>query len=919
MKKGLLSILAGALLVVGCQNYDDQFDSLESQINALASTVAGLSQVQSDLASLAGTVSSLATTVNGLGSQIDTAVADGLADITADVEAIEAAVANVASSEEVAAISDAVTAAQTDLDELLTSSNFYSGALTVNSPSTLTFALGLGDKLAIVNGNVTITASPLMDAAGIQEVIDNIGTVVGDLNYSATTSAVTVMTFDNIVGVEDLTVDQSGSYSFAALTSANDIDLGTSYGSKVTVVNFESLTTVNSISTNGTANTIDFSKATNIHLTALPRYGAALTLKAAKGSTILIDNLASVNANGLESTLDLTVEGAASLDFSKITDGDISATDVAMVTGGADHDGSIALNGVTKAVIPSFTRGLTITGTNDLEYLHVIGATPKVATGATAVTTTPNLDVTGQTALKTAIVDGTLGNVTLSGNTDLETLTFTASVEALAVTGASNLAMADLAGKAKSISVTGNGDLETLTITTELNTAKGNAAAASTAGSLTVTGNADLVKVASAYDPVKSVTISGNAKLAMIDLTGTELVGGATDVATVSIKDNALTASVVDKYAATDSATNIGAGSVSDESMISTAKTYLTAAVAAPSATGVLVQIDEVALSAEQATGDPVESEVADWKMVYVTKTVTTAGEATVAGQVAYSYQGGDAVNLAHASGGVTTSLINATLNSNPDLAVSQILSDANGYVAAANAVDITLGATVAGGSSVVITILGDNSSATNEAANANSGAASATTLAATDVLGLTVGSLTATGTAGGALTTAAGVAARLVAIWNTKYNGTSTYTAFTATDNGDDTITIASDESAGSRTDGTSVGVVYGSGTDTSTNPVIGYKIGALKIADDNKTASNNVIITLTSQNGGTDYDAIQSGAVSAGAGDAGLALTSGTATTTSVQRGVALSDAIAAVDGTADTVVAGESTNYLAWVTAS
>jgi hypothetical protein len=51
MKKGLLSILAGALVVVGCQNYDDQFDNLESQISALASTVAGLSQVQSDLSS----------------------------------------------------------------------------------------------------------------------------------------------------------------------------------------------------------------------------------------------------------------------------------------------------------------------------------------------------------------------------------------------------------------------------------------------------------------------------------------------------------------------------------------------------------------------------------------------------------------------------------------------------------------------------------------------------------------------------------------------------------------------------------------------------------------------------------------------------------------------------------------------------
>ena len=59
MKKGLLSILAGALLVVGCQNYDDQFDQLENQISALSQTVAGLSQVQSDLAALAGTVNSL--------------------------------------------------------------------------------------------------------------------------------------------------------------------------------------------------------------------------------------------------------------------------------------------------------------------------------------------------------------------------------------------------------------------------------------------------------------------------------------------------------------------------------------------------------------------------------------------------------------------------------------------------------------------------------------------------------------------------------------------------------------------------------------------------------------------------------------------------------------------------------------------
>jgi len=184
MKKGLLSILASALLVVGCQNYDDQFTNLESQISALASTVAGLSQVQSDLSSLAGTVGSLTATVSNLGSTIDTAVADGLADIQADITAIEAAVADVASSEEVSDLSDQVASSQEDLDELLTSSNFFSGDLTINSVSTLAFAQTLGEKLAIINGDVTISLSPTMDATIAQEVVDNIGTVVGDFDFS---------------------------------------------------------------------------------------------------------------------------------------------------------------------------------------------------------------------------------------------------------------------------------------------------------------------------------------------------------------------------------------------------------------------------------------------------------------------------------------------------------------------------------------------------------------------------------------------------------------------------------------------------------------------------------------------------------------------------------------------------------------
>ena len=187
MKKGLLSILAGALLVVGCQNYDDQFANLENQINSLASTVAGLSQVQSDLSTLAGTVNSLQSS---LSNQIDTALADGLADIDAAVADLEAAAADAASAEDVSAIADAVAENQTDLDELLAQSAVFTGDVLINSTATLDAFHAMGDNLAIVNGSVTIEPSTTMDMVKVQEVADVILTVTKDITVTSGASTI---------------------------------------------------------------------------------------------------------------------------------------------------------------------------------------------------------------------------------------------------------------------------------------------------------------------------------------------------------------------------------------------------------------------------------------------------------------------------------------------------------------------------------------------------------------------------------------------------------------------------------------------------------------------------------------------------------------------------------------------------------
>jgi prefoldin subunit 5 len=298
---------------VGCQNYDDQFNNLESQINALASTVAGLSQVQSDLASLSGTVASLASTVNGLGSQIDTAVSNGLADIQANIDAIEAAVADVASGEAVDALADAVAESQADLDELLANSSVFNNSIVINSQATAELYEAMGSSINIVNGDVTITVSEDMDQTTVQAVVDNILNIIGDFTYTAGASTIAETTFNNLAGVESITAKQGGGYEFKSLASATNIVLNNDYKSTVDIIHLGALTNVTTISDDGgTAGTISFDKAEEFHLTSLVRYpGNNLNITIKEGGVLAIPALDDIQADGTDvgSGYALTVSG----------------------------------------------------------------------------------------------------------------------------------------------------------------------------------------------------------------------------------------------------------------------------------------------------------------------------------------------------------------------------------------------------------------------------------------------------------------------------------------------------------------------------------------------------------------------------------------------------------------------------------
>ena len=609
MKKGLFSILASALLVVGCQNYDDQFNNLESQISALATTVAGLSQVQSDLSSLAGTVNSLSSTVSGLGDTIDTAVADGLADIQADIDAIETAVADVASSEEVSDLSDAVAASQEDLDELLANSSVFNGDVTINSEATLAAFKSIGSGLAIVNGNVNITVSTSMNQADVQTVVDEILTVTKDFTYTAAASTIAETTFNNLSGVQSLTLKQGGGYQAKTLASASNIVLNDAYKSTVTIVDFRALTSVTTIQDdNGTAGTVKFNKATEMHLTSLAYYpGANLNLQVKKGGVIDITALDDLNAAGTQvgSTYALTLDGPASAGNANIGDGTLTFTNVATVNVSGFIGNTVAGAGVENLTIDGAVD-LDISGASDLVSVNITGALDSDATLTTADTAGPAITF-ASTDLTTATVAGVVASINATEQSNLETLTITADTKGGAVTIHDNddLVTVTVTGaKLGNVAVEDNGDLETVTLdhTTTLGTSDKGA-------TVSITGNTNMTSLNWSADDVDSLTVTGNTQLATINFEGLKDVGTATS-ATVNIQSNALVATTAkDAY---DATATTDTGAYTSVSGMATLKTYLTDAMASDiTSKNITVYFDTIELVQTQASASATYADAA--------------------------------------------------------------------------------------------------------------------------------------------------------------------------------------------------------------------------------------------------------------------------------------------------------------------
>jgi len=613
---------------VGCQNYDDQFDALESQINALSSTVAGLSQVQSDLASLAGTVASLQSSVNRLGATVEASVAagisglataaelaalqtkvedlstlaSGLATLQATVDALTASLADVASSAEVDAIKSALADAQADLDELLANGAVFNDNIDVNSVATLDAFLAMGSGINIVNGTVDIDVVAGMDATKVQTLVDNILTITGDLEYTgASTEA--MPTFKNLSGVQSMTIEGAGDYRFDNLVSAGNIVLNNN-STKTTIVHLGSLTTYASIKDDGSsASTLSFPNATEFHLSSLKVIpNAKLDITIDEGGVLDMSSLTGLDASGEHDVVDLDITGPASVSFTTIKDGTINLTDVKTASI-SDFYGTIDIStGVENLTV---VKGVTI---NDLS-----AATDLETVDVNLVTDyDPDITTAGAAA---AILPSAYRDLTFDAAPDLKSLKISGKAKAVTVDGQNDLTSITVSGHATSLTVQNNESLTSLTVTgatignvildnnDNLAEAVLNHTSYTTTTSKSVTisvdGNKDLATLRIHADKVSNLSIENNPALATVDFgtatTGLNTVGTTTAASvTVAINNNKLSASAVKDSWQSDAAGTADAGSYTTSSGLDGLQSYLDAAIPLASSTGVKVFFDEI-------------------------------------------------------------------------------------------------------------------------------------------------------------------------------------------------------------------------------------------------------------------------------------------------------------------------------------
>ena len=509
MKKSLLGFLALAGVLVGCQNYDDQFDALNQQILELQTELDGLTDIETDLAALVSDLSDLSDTVQDIednaltGNDLTTALSGvlttlqelrtRLAALETDVENIdvEAQVASATADidSEVADLNEEIERIEAALRDLLEASAVIDQDLNIRNQAELAYAKTLFPSdvtiNAIVRGNVNITiGTSLQDSLAVVDALtDRIATVVrktGMIRFDIDNDATGELSFDALTFIDGDAVLEGNVDINNVATIANNLVLTTTGD-----VAYPNLTSVQDINfTSGTGITsVDLSNIT----------GVSGDVYTGTTTTSLVLPSTSVQLGTLAIPATVNVSGTFDSDF----DGDYTGTiDASAIDVSANLDGATLTAATNGVVVAGTVSGSTLTGNGVTVTGNISGATTIAAgTGAAGVTgdlsgvvtvTGNSIAVTGNSAATGSFTSST--TLSISGNVTGATTAAASGTTVGTINLASGVATFDSSGS--SFTITG-ATISATTVTIDANTFTGAAVTALT-GAITINDAAAL-------------------------------------------------------------------------------------------------------------------------------------------------------------------------------------------------------------------------------------------------------------------------------------------------------------------------------------------------------------------------------------------------------------------------------------------
>ncbi len=601
MKKGLLGLLVVALTMVGCQNYDDQFDDLNSKISSLATTVDGLLAVQT-------TVSALSTKLDNLAS---TALTDAdLAAVLTEVAAVKQSVADLSLAEDLATIETEVEDLDEEvkliiekLNELLTANAVINQNVRITSMAELELAedlisTGADDPNVTINGSLVINttgASDIDDAAEVDRlnaVMDKIKVVMktvtvttdedltavalqyvqGSLDINAAKGSLTAGALTTVT--EAMEINQSGNLDMANLNSvAGGITIQTA-NVTITGVNFLGLT-------EGTARTgadalilphaeyVKISGVLPLTVTCVSATTFESNSQAAQTTTtIQVDGSTSFMLATGKFTGQVTITADGEISLANVTNakalsitskaavkmGGLSALSESTVISGTTVDiggvktisasSTITGSEVTLTALETTSASCTLVGPTAVSVLNlktlggnIIATSAKTFEAPALATTTGTINIAAAATVHLKNLASTLVTGTLLDIATVETLKLFEQSTNVDFTTAAKLKTLDYTGK-KTSPVTEGGQTNSLTITS------GNASLTTliigetgAIGTLTVTGS--VLKKLDTKGIILNTVVTNNTALEEFDFKHTHVDGEFATTVNLSGNTNA--------------------------------------------------------------------------------------------------------------------------------------------------------------------------------------------------------------------------------------------------------------------------------------------------------------------------------------------------------------------------------------------